>query len=125
MSFSKSKTITIGLMILVNPIILNLVYYLSKDNLLSLAIYLIVGFYLVPWIISKVIDENLYSILTFKKLGDMFSSLSKFYKYVSLVLYLGTFLLVFGAIYLKLCPGLTNINLLSPKLKYEILSILY
>ena len=123
MLFSTADKTKIGLLMLFCPLISSLAWFYTQDAFLSLAIHFTVNLILIPFILNKLLNKNIYDILGFKNMIPETKNNTKAQVTVGLLLI--TIVLNIVGVYLGKLPHLNFIVNLGPLTKYRFFIYLY
>ena len=123
MLFSTADKTKIGLLMLFCPLISSLAWFYTQDAFLSLAIHFTVNLILIPFILNKLLNKNIYDILGFKNMIPETKNNTKTQVTVGLLLI--TIVLNIVGVYLGKLPHLNFIVNLGPLTKYRFFIYLY
>ena len=123
MLFSSADKCKIQLLKLVCPVVSSLAWYYTQDALLSLAIHFGFNLILIPFLINKMLNKDIYDVLGFKTMIPETKSSQK--TTVTIVLLVVTLLFNILGVYFGKIPKFSQMVNLGPYFSYKFLSYIY
>ena len=123
MLFSNSDKCKIQLVKLLCPVVSSLAWYYTQDALISLSIHFLVNLILLPFLINKMLNKDIYDILGFKTMIPETKSKTKMHVTIGLLVL--TLAFNIAGVYFGKIPNFRTIVNLGPMSSYRFLHYIY